>query len=311
MKIIKGTEDIPPELTDGFITIGNFDGVHLAHRHIFRELILEARQMGRKAILVTFVPHPKMILHPERRPFYLLTTLEEKIKLLSDLGLDAVILIPFTPSYGETTAESFIRDFLWDNLRVRKIFIGHDYTFGKNKAGNKDVLAAFGEKLGFDVAVINAFRVGDTVVSSTGIREAILAGDVKKAALLLGRPYNVSGAVIEGERRGRAMGFPTANVKPYKELLPERGVYAAIANLEGKRYQGVLNIGFNPTFGGNRLSLEVHLMDFSGNVYGKPLEILFIDRIREERTFPGPEELALQIKKDAEQARAILKPYFQ
>jgi riboflavin kinase / FMN adenylyltransferase len=173
------------------------------------------------------------------------------------------------------------------------------------------VLSAFGKKLGFDVVVMNAFRIGDTVVSSTGIREAILAGDVKKAALLLGRPYNVSGTVIEGKRRGRTMGFPTANVRPNKELLPEKGVYAAVVNLDGKRYQGVLNIGFNPTFGENRLSLEVHLMDFSGDVYGTLLEILFIDRIREERMFPGPEELTLQMKKDAEQARAVLNPCFQ
>jgi riboflavin kinase/FMN adenylyltransferase len=176
--------------------------------------------------------------------------------------------------------------------------------------GNGDLLAAYGEKLGFDVAVTNAFSLGGIVISSTGIREAILEGDVKKAALFLGRPYNVSGVVIEGKRRGVAMGFPTANIKPNKELLPARGVYAAVVNLEGKRRQSVLNIGINPTFGDVEVSLEVHLIDFTGDIYGKHLEVQFIDRIREEQTFPGPEELSLQIKKDTDKARVILKPYF-
>lgn len=309
MKVIKGTEGVPPECKGAFITIGNFDGVHLGHRHIFQRLIHEAHEEERQALLVTFVPHPKMVMHPERRPFYLLTTIEEKIKLLEALDLDAIILIPFTLPYAETTAEAFM-DSLWKNLQMRKIFIGHDYRFGKGKAGNGDLLVAYGEKLGFDVTVANAFSVGDIVISSTGIRKAILEGDVKKAALLLGRPYNVSGAVIEGKQRGGAMGFPTANIKPHKELLPGKGVYAAVVNLEGERYQSVLNLGHNPTFGNVQLSLEVHLMDFNGDIYGKPLEILFIDRIREERRFSDPEELSLQIKKDGDMARAILKPYF-
>jgi len=307
MHVLTGTEGIPAELREAFITIGNFDGVHLGHRFIFQKLILEARKENRKALLVTFVPHPKMLLHPERRPFYLLTTIEEKIKLLEALGLDALILIPFTLEYAQTTAESFILDVLWKNLQVRKIFIGHDYSFGKDKRGNEDMLTAFGKKLGFDVAVINAVAVGDTVISSTRIRAAILEGDVKTAAMLLGRPYNVSGTVIEGKRRGAALGFPTANIKPNKELLPAKGVYAAIVNLDGKRYNGALSIGLNPTFGDVQLSMEAHLMDFSGDIYGKYVDVLFIERIREERKFPGPEMLSLQIKKDVEEARDILK----
>jgi riboflavin kinase/FMN adenylyltransferase len=311
MQVIKGTESVPSACKGAFITIGNFDGVHLGHRHIFQKLVHEAHEAKRKALLVTFVPHPKMVMHPERRPFYLLTTLEEKIKLLETLSLDAVILIPFTLQYAATTATEFIMDFLWKNLQARKIFIGNDYRFGKGKIGNKDLLAAYGKKLGFDVTVINAYSIGNIVISSTRIRETILEGDVKQAALLLGRPYNVSGVVIEGKRRGVAMGFPTANIKPNKELLPKRGVYAAAVNLEGNRLQAVLNIGLNPTFGDVDLSLEVHLMDFSSDIYGKQMEVQFIDRIREEQTFPGPEELALQIKKDTDTARAILKPYFQ
>lgn len=308
MQVIKYLEDVSPEFKGAFITIGNFDGVHLGHRHVFQRLIQAARTAGRKALLVTFVPHPKMVMHPERRPFYLLTTLEEKINLLEELGLDAVILIPFTIQYAATTAEEFIADFLWKNLRVRKIFIGQDYKFGQGQAGNKDMLAARGAKLDFEVEVINAFSCDDSVISSTRIRKAILVGDVRQAALLLGRPYNVSGSVVEGKGRGGALGFPTANILPHKELLPAQGVYAALVRLKGKQYQAVLNIGLNPTFGDVPLSLEVHLMGFPPeNIYGQSLDVLFIERIREERRFSSPEELIDQISKDAGQARAILK----
>lgn len=310
MQVIKGAaERIPPEFTGSFITIGNFDGVHLGHRHIFQTLIGQASQANRKSLLVTFDPHPKMILHPERRPFYLLTTIEEKLGLLEAHGLDAVILIPFNLEYAKTTAESFIMDFLWEKLRAGKIFIGHDYTFGKNKAGNEDMLAAYGKKLGFAVEVIQAFSIDDKIVSSTTIREAILKGDVKKAAVLLGRPYNVKGGIIKGMGRGVTLGFPTANIKPYKELLPANGVYAALITLEGTSYQAVLSLGVNPTFGDVSLSLEVHLLDYAGgSIYGKSLEIFFMDRLREERRFSGPAELIAQIKKDIAAARAILHP---
>ena len=308
MQVIKYTEEVPPEFQGGFITIGNFDGVHLGHRHIFARLIQDARAAGRKALLITFDPHPKMVMHPERKPFYLLTTLEEKLKLLAELGLDAVILIPFTIPYAATTAEEFIRSFLWEKLRVRKIFIGHDYKFGRNQTGNKDLLTVWGQKLDFEVEVIPAFSCGDIVISSTRIRKAILAGDVRQAALLLGRPYNVSGLVVEGKGRGSALGFPTANVLPGKELLPAKGVYAALVNRQGQQYRSVLNIGLNPTFGDVGLSLEVHLLGFPPeDIYGQSLDILFIERLRDERRFGRPEELVAQIRRDCSQAAAILE----
>jgi len=310
MRIIEGTDRIPPEFAGAFITIGNFDGIHLGHRYILQKLVGEAARAKRKSLLITFVPHPKMILHPERRPFYLLTTLEEKLTLLSAEGLDAVILIPFTLAYAETTAEAFIMDFLWQKLRVGKVFIGHDYTFGKDKQGNEAMLATFGKKLGFEVEVIKAVATDNQIVSSTGIRKAIQEGNVKTAASHLGRPYNVQGDIIKGMGRGAGLGFPTANIKPHKELLPATGVYAALANLEGARYQAVVNIGVNPTFGGVPLSLEVHLLDYSGgDIYGESMEIFFIDRLREECCFSGPGALIAQIKKDVKRARAMLKPY--
>jgi riboflavin kinase/FMN adenylyltransferase len=311
MQVIKYRSDVTPEFKGAFITIGNFDGVHLGHRHVFQRLIQSARAAERKALLVTFVPHPKMVMHPERRPFYLLTTLEERIKLLEEMQLDAVILIPFTLQYAATTAEEFIKGFLWERLRVRKIFIGHDYKFGQGQAGNRDMLTAWGQKLDFEVEVINAFSCGDIVISSTRIRKLILAGDVRQAAVLLGRPYNVGGSVVAGKGRGSSLGFPTANIKPLKELLPAKGVYAALVNLKEKQYQAVLNIGLNPTFGDVDLSLEVHLMGFPPeNIYGQSLDVLFIDRIREECRFSSPEELVVQIRQDTEQAGAILKHYY-
>lgn len=306
MRIIDNCDQVPPEFTDAVLTIGNFDGIHLGHRAIFADVLREAQKIGRKAVVMTFEPHPKMLLHPERRPFYLLTTLDEKIKLLDELGIDAIILIPFTLEFAETTAEDFITEILWRRLRIRKIYIGHDYTFGKGKQGNEAYLKEFGKKLGFAVDVVNAVTVGDIVASSTRIRNAVMAGDVKTAALLLGRPYNLGGVVIEGKRRGANLGFPTANVLPTKELIPPRGVYAVFGEYEKKRYRGVLNIGYNPTFSDERLSIEVHLLDFSQDIYSKDLEMHFIERMRDEVKFAGPDALIAQIRRDVEQANVIL-----
>jgi riboflavin kinase/FMN adenylyltransferase len=308
MKIIKGIDEIPSEFRDAFVTIGNFDGIHLGHRLIFEQVIAAAKKEKGKALVITFDPHPKMLLHPERRPFYLITSLEEKIRLLDEIGIDAVILIPFSLEFAKTTAEAFIHDILWDKLHIRKIFIGHDYTFGRGKEGNEAYLVLHGSKLGFNVDVVNAFTIKGGIVSSTRIRNAILDGDVKTAAGLLGRPYNLSGPVVEGHRRGAGLGFPTANIDPEKVLVPARGVYAVIVEVDGQRYQGVLNIGYNPTFADEKQSIEVHLLEFTGNIYGMTLEVLFIERIRNEVKFDGPDKLVAQILQDIDRARFILKP---
>ncbi len=310
MKVIRDLNNIPPEFRDAYVTIGNFDGVHLGHIPILKKLIDEAHKESRKALVITFDPHPKRVLHPDIKPFYLITSLEEKIKLLEDTGIDGLILIPFDLKFAQTTAEVFVNQILWDKLRIRKIFIGHDYIFGKNKAGNKAFLFSRGKKLGFTVDVMHAVKLGDEIVSSTRLRYAILNGNVKMASMLLGRPYNISGTVIQGKQRGSTLGIPTANIKPDKELLPAQGVYAVIVNLGEGRHQGVLNIGLNPTFSDNELSVEVFLLDFTGDIYRKKLNILFIERIRDEVKFDKPEQLVEQIKRDIDQAKTILKPYF-
>ena len=309
MKVIRSLDKIPGEFRDAFVTIGNFDGVHLGHVPILKKLIEEAHREDRKAVVITFDPHPKKILRPDIRPFYLLTSVEEKIRLLEDIGIDGLILIPFDLNFSKMTAESFVCDILWDKLRIRKIFVGHDYSFGKSKTGNKVFLAEFGKKLGFEVDIIDAVKVDHETISSTRLRHLILEGDVKTAARLLGRPYNISGIVVPGKKRGGILGIPTANIKPEKELIPAQGVYAVIAHLERGLYNGVLNIGFNPTFSDTDLSVEVFLLDFSGDIYGKKVDVLFIERIRDEVKFENPEQLVKQIRKDIDEARTILKPY--
>ncbi|MFZ4440001.1 MAG: bifunctional riboflavin kinase/FAD synthetase [Syntrophales bacterium] len=307
MDVIRGSEKIPARMQRAVMTIGNFDGVHLGHRFIFLKLVEEARRADCSAVVISFDPHPKMVLHPDRQPFYLITSLEEKIRLIADLGIDALILIPFSLDYARMTAEAFVREILWEKLQIRKILIGHDYTFGRGKEGNETFLTEAGRHLGFAVEVINAFCIGDTVISSTKIRDALLAGEVGFAAKLLGRPYNLSGRVVSGNRRGGDLGFPTANIAPDKELVPARGVYAIRCLHEGKRHDGVLNIGFNPTFADGKLSIEAHIFDFHGNIYGEILDVHFIERIRDEVRFTSPEQLITQINRDVVRAREILK----
>lgn len=309
MKIFRSLEELTPDFRDAYVTIGNFDGVHVGHRYIFNRIIEEAHQAGSKAVVITFDPHPKMVLHPERRPFYLIATLEEKMALLEEIGIDGVFIIPFSLEYARTTAQSFVCDVLWKSFRVKKVFIGHDYTFGRGKEGKQQLLEDYGKKLGFGVAVIDAVKVGDLIISSTLIRNLILDGKVEMTADFLGRPYNLRGTVVQGYRRGTGLGFPTANLVPEKVLVPRTGVYAAVVVLRDERYAAVLNIGFNPTFGNDEMTIEVHLLDFKGEIYGETLQVYFIDRLREERSFASPEELALQIQKDVVLGKERLKPY--
>lgn len=309
MKIIRNVADITPELQGAIITIGNFDGIHLGHQKIFKRVIAESRHHGSESIVITFNPHPKKVIHPERRPFFILAPVEEKLSLIEKAGINATVLIPFSPEFSRTTAEEFVTDILWNRLKIKKVIIGYDYKFGRNKGGNADFLRAIGTNLGFEVEEIAAIRLGDTIVSSTNIRLSIISGDVAMAAKMLGRPYNVQGIISRGYRRGtEVIGYPTANIESEK-VIPAIGVYAIIAQLDGKWHQGVINIGYCPTFGNEKITAEVHLLDFHGDIYGKDMEVFFIDRIRDELHFDSPEQLREQIEQDITQARAILAPH--
>ena len=307
MIIFKGIENITEDFRGSFVTIGNFDGVHLSHQLICRKLAQEANNAGKKSLVITFDPHPKMILHPAIRPFYLITTLEEKLQLLEDCGIDGTLVIPFSLDYSRVTAEQFVLEFLGQKLAIKKIIIGHDYTFGQGKKGNSDYLISCGREMGFAVEVIDAFKVGKDIISSTLIRNLILKGDVKKVTELLGRYYNVAGTVVTGFGRGIGLGFPTANIEPEKELLPPAGIYAVFVNVEGKRYMAALNIGEKPTFADYTFTFEVHLLDFSGDLRGKTLNTEFVEKLREIIKFDSPEMLKQQIAADVEKARSMLQ----
>jgi riboflavin kinase/FMN adenylyltransferase len=247
-----------------------------------------------------------MILHPAIRPFYLITTLEEKLKLLEDCGIDGTLVISFSLDYSQVTAEQFVREFLGQKLAIKKIIIGHDYTFGQGKKGNSDYLISCGREMGFAVEVVDAFKVGDDIISSTLVRNLIIKSDFKTVTSLLGRWYNVAGIVVSGRGRGVGLGFPTANIDPEKELLPPAGIYAAFVDVEGKRYMAVLNIGEKPTFDDYTFTFEVHLLDFSGDLRGKRLNTEFVEKLREIIKFDSPEMLKKQIAADVEKARSIL-----
>jgi len=305
MIIFRSTENITGDFRGSFVSIGNFDGVHLSHQFICRKLASEAKQAGTKSLVITFDPHPKMILHPNIRPFFLITTLDEKLERLAACGIDGVLVIPFTMEYSKTTAEEFVHNFLGRKLAIGKIIIGHDYTFGQGKKGNSDYLIAAGRDMGFAVEVVDAVKSGNDIISSTLIRKSIIEGNLKKAAVLLGRYYNVAGKVVTGFGRGVTLGFPTANIEPEKELLPPPGIYAAFVDAEEKRYQAVLNIGAKPTFEDYTFSFEVHLLDFSGDLREKRINTDFVEKLRDIVKFDSPETLKKQIAADVEKAKTI------
>ena len=307
MIVFEGIERITKDYRGAFVTIGNFDGVHLSHQHICRMLASEAKSAGQKSLVITFDPHPKMILHPNIRPFYLITTRPEKLDLLKQCGVDAAVIISFDLNYSKITAEQFVQDFLWKKLAITKIIIGHDYTFGQARQGNDAYLKSQGRKLGFSVEVIPAFKIDDEIVSSTLIRNDILAGDVQTATRLLGRYYNVAGTVGSGAGRGAGLGYPTANIEPEKELLPPPGIYAAFVTVDGHQYMGALNIGAKPTFEDYTSTFEVFLLDYAGDLRGKKINVLFVEKLRDIVKFDGPESLKRQIAADVKKTKEILK----
>ena len=306
MIVFNGIENVTGDFRGAFVTIGNFDGVHLSHQFICRKLAAEAKNAVTKSLVITFEPHPKMILHPDIRPFYLITTLDERLKLLEDCSIDSAVVIPFTLEYSRMTAEQFVRESLVKKLAIKKIIVGHDYTFGRGKNGNSDYLISSGRELGFAVEVIDAFKVEDDIVSSTLIRNLIIKGDFKKVTNLLGRCYNVKGIVVKGHGRGVGLSFPTANLKPEKELLPEPGIYAAYAFWRGKRYAAAVNIGAKPTFADYISTFEVFLLDFTGDLLGEKIDVHFVEKLRDIIKFDSPEKLKKQIAADVQKVRSML-----
>jgi riboflavin kinase/FMN adenylyltransferase len=309
MKLIENLEEIEKPFKNAVITIGNFDGVHIGHQALFHEVIEKADLLGSASLAMTFEPHPIRVLKNNGHP-PLLTPFNQKVELIAKSGIDALICIPFTREFAAITAKEFVYDVLLGRIGMRIIVVGKDYTFGKNRQGNLNLLKSYAEAFDFEVDVVDWVPVSNSKphrISSTRIREMLLDGDVHKAQKLLGRPYQVSGSVVPGRNRGgKLLGFPTANIQLTDELCPKTGIYAVSVNCLGQQHLGVVNIGYSPTFDDQDFTIEVHILDFESDLYGKPITIKFMERIRDEIKFSGISELSDQIARDVETARSIL-----
>jgi len=309
MEIIKDLKDIKKPFTNAVVTIGNFDGVHIGHRALFRQVIEKANSIGGTSVVVTFDPHPIRVLNCHKH-FPLITLYEQKMELIATTGVDKLVCIPFTQEFAATPARRFIEDILCDTIGMKAVIVGPDYCFGKKREGNISLLEQLGKTRGFEVMISTWVEQGHRRISSTEIRNLVKAGSVGEAAELLGRDYQIRGTVIHGrDRGGKILGFPTANLTLYDELCPKMGVYAVTVECDKEVFQGVANIGYSPTFDNGEFSVEVHILGFKGDIYKRPIRINFIKRLRGEKKFPGPDALAVQIGKDIEKARQILFTY--
>lgn len=289
------------------ITIGTFDGVHVGHRKILERLIDNAAVLGLKSAVLTFFPHPRMVLQQDVS-IQLLNTVEEKERIMKDLGLDYLIVHPFTKKFSRLSATEFVEDVLVGDLNVKKIIIGYDHRFGRNRNADINDLRAFGKEFHFEVEEISAQEVDDVSVSSTKIRKALEEGDIQTANTFLGYKYMLSGTIVRGKGLGKKLDFPTANLsipETYK-LIPKDGVYVVSSLINGITVYGMMNIGFNPTFEGEMRTIETNFFDFDQNIYGQYLQIDIIDRIRDEYKFGSVEILKAQLRKDREVSLSII-----
>ena len=306
MIVAYGIEDLEGVLSGTCLAIGNFDGVHMGHRKLLSRARERAKALGLTCLAMTFEPHPRRVLRGKNDPPRL-TILDVKLEILSSLGIEACLVYPFTRVLAAMEPEDFVRQCLVEKLAMRELIIGHDWAFGKGRRGGHETLTALGAAMGFAVERIGPVLIEGAVVSSTRIRDMLLAGDVWDAKPLLGRFHMVRGQVIHGANRGgRLLGFPTANLSAPDQLLPRTGVYAVWVSQGDACWPGVANIGLNPTFGDDHLSVEAHILDFSRDLYGQTVDLHFVQRLRAEKKFSGIEELKSRIAEDVALARRIL-----
>ncbi len=306
MQLYWNLDDIIHPFDKACVTIGNFDGVHLGHQQLFAEVVNRARKNQGCSVVVTFDPHPLRVLRPDG--ILLISTIAQKIEQIDRAGIDNLVIIPFDRSFASTTAEQFVQEILLDTIGMNELVVGYDYAFGKGRSGNTEFLRAQGRLKNFPVTVVEAFYKNGMLVSSTQIRELVAEGRMIAARELLGRPYQIRGVVQVGKKRGGSeIGYPTANLRVNEEdLIPRIGVYAVQVICEGVCYGGVLNIGYNPTFGDQKLVAETHIFDFNRDIYGKPIKLNLLKFLRDEKKFTGVADLAEQIGRDAEEAKKVL-----
>ncbi len=290
------------------VTIGTFDGVHIGHQTILKRLVKEAKKNDGHSVLITFWPHPRFILNKDADKLRLLSTFDEKVEMVADLGVDYILKIAFTPEFSNLSADEFVKQILVDSVGTKKLLIGYDHHFGNNREGNIQFLKAHSSKYGFEVNEISKQEIDSIGVSSTKIRNTLESGEIHLANSLLGRNYSISGQVVDGNKKGKSLGFPTANIKvdeSYK-LLPGDGAYAIKAKTNGATYPGMLNIGFKPTVSGKERTIEAHLFNFDADIYGQEITVEFVKALRKEMKFESLDALKQQLNKDKEAALSIL-----
>jgi len=304
MEIIRNIDQLPPH-PHPVVALGNFDGVHLGHRAILKTAIDRARAASGTAFALTFDPLPAKVLAPARAPRLILAP-EDKLELLRASGIDGVIVIAFTAALSQLTPAAFVRDYLLGKIGAREVVVGHSVSFGHARAGNAEVMAELGRRMGFETVVVGPVTVEGAVVSSTRMRELIAAGEMRMVARLLGRNHFLSGTVVHGRERGRTIGFPTANLNSLTECLPPDGVYATRVILSDGAFSSITNIGMRPTFAEPARTIEAHIFDFERDIYGAKVRLEIVERIRGERKFESGQALAAQIAEDLKRAKEIL-----
>jgi len=305
MIVAKNLDELTGSIGGACATIGNFDGVHMGHRRLITRVNDRAQAKNLIGMVVTFDPHPLTVVGSGKRPPFI-TSVGRKLELIEALGPHLAMVLPFSKKMAALEPEDFVREYLVQGLKVKELVIGYDYAFGKGRKGNFELLRTLGQKYDFRVERLDPVIIDGAVVSSTRIRDMIQAGDVWNVKPLLGRFHELEGTVVHGHSRGKKLGFPTANLQPEVDLLPKTGVYAVWASTRDGLIPGVANVGLNPTFGDNALSVETHLFDYSGDLYGQQLRIHLVQRLRQERKFDTIEALVSRIREDASLAKDIL-----
>lgn len=306
MQIIRGVRNVHEKPVKPVVTLGNFDGVHIGHQAIFKRVKERAKEIGGTSVVYTFDPHPLKILAPEQSP-NLLCTFKKKMELIAAYGIEMTVLADFTRAFAAMHPRDFASKIM-NGLSMDTVVVGHDYSFGQHKAGGIDYLKKMGAELGFRVEVVEPVSVSGMRVSSSLVRSLIGSGDVAEAAKLLNRSYSIAGRVVSGYKRGKAIGFPTANLDTPYEVIPAVGVYAVFVCVRSCKapLDGVVNIGYNPTFNRDDFIVETHLFDCKDDIYGQEIEVYFVERLRDERRFDSVEELQEQIRADIGKAKSIL-----
>ena len=309
MEIIENLDKIAKPFKNAVISIGNFDGVHIGHQSLFHEVIEKADAINGTSVAMTFEPHPLRVLEQNNLP-PLITLYEQKTELIARSGIDFLICVPFTREFAALSAREFVADLLIKRIGMSAIVVGEDYTFGRNREGNLELLQSMADQYNFEVIRVDWIQIAKNYpgrISSTRIRELVMEGKVAEVQQLLGRHYQIRGLVTTGrDRGGKLLGFPTANINLHDELCPKTGVYAVTVECRGQHFEGVANIGFSPTFEDRLFTVEVHILDFNQNIYGQKIRINFVKRIRDEIKFASIEQLSEQIKRDVMEARNIL-----